>query len=519
VFAGGFSLEGAGAVGGHVLQTAEPTEEQMGTRAPSSPAGGRASQVVVTLGSLVDKSLLQSVAKHGGDLRFTMLETIREYADERLETLGGAHDAHRRYALYYLRLAEEAEPELIGQEQAVWLERLEQEHQNLRAALEWTLVGQGSELAGEVETGARIAGALVRFWDMHGHWSEGRRWLKAVLARNAVLRLPSTLSAQVLLGAGRLASFQDDRDEAQAYFTESLALYRQLGDKWGMTEALNGLALLATMRGDRVAARTLLEESLGLSRSMGDLRGAAKTLSNLAQLTIEMGDLEEAEAMQTEALGTFRELDDKWGMAVALENMGQLAAEQGSYERAIHLLQESLLLTEELGDKARLSWVMGDLGIVWLALRDYENAIDATGQALELFSEMGDKNGQSLANYILGVAKSYKEDLKGAESCFTRSLLICRQVEAAAGCAPAVDGLAAVALKQGDPVRAARLLGISSALRQGAGYRVEMVERPLYEHTANEVQRMLGSEVFSKACEDARNLPLAQAIAYALGGT
>lgn len=520
VFIGGFSLESAEAIAGHILAEAPVAKEAEETRvqARDLPTGGRTSEVLAALKSLLDKSLIQGVESPGGELRFTILDTIREYAAERLDRLGNTYDARTQHAHYYLTLVEKAEPELIGQEQVAWLERLEQEHQNLRAALQWTLVGEGGKRKGDVETGARIAGALVRFWDIHGHWSEGRRWLEeAVQALNSMLQLPSEVMAKVLLGAGRLASFQDDRDKAQAYFTESLTLYRRLDNLGGMTEALNGLALLAAMRGDRIAARDLLEESLGVSRSTGDLRSAAKTLANLGQLTIEMGDFRQAEVLQTESLGIFRGLGDKWGMAVALENMGQLAAEQGDYERSNRLLQESLLLTEELGDKARLSWVLGDLGIVGLASGDYENAIETTVRALELYREMGDKNGQGLANYILGVANLYRGALEDAALYFTQGLLICRQIGEPAGCAPAIDGLAAVALRQGDRAGAARLLGVSFGLRENGGYRVEMVERPLHEHTANEAQNTLGSKAFRRAWAEGRAIPVTQAITYALG--
>ncbi len=276
--------------------------------------------------------MLQRIESTKGGVRFRMLETIREYAAERLEATGRGDELRKRHAGYYLKLAETADGELNSPEQTRWLDKLEEEQENVREALDWLLA------EGEAETAARIAGALTRFWEMRGHWSVGRRWLEETLKQGG--SLPTGVRAKAAFGAGRFASLQDDHERAGALFEEALDLYREGGDKRGTAQALNGLALLAALRGKPDRARELLEESLGLSRALGDNRMSAATLSNLGQLAADVGEYDRSAALLGEAVIFFEELGDKWGVAVTLENMGQLSAEQGNYEQALSLLEE-----------------------------------------------------------------------------------------------------------------------------------------------------------------------------------
>jgi len=239
--------------------------------------------VLEGLASLVDKSLLRS--EQGTEPRFTMLETIREYGLEQLASVGEAEALRRRHAAHYLAVAKRAEPALTGAEQGTWLARLEGEHDNLRAALQW------SRDSGESALGLRLAGALWRFWYVRGHLSEGRAWLDGLLALTTSDREPdvAAIRAKALTGAGVLANIQGDYDRATVLCEESLTLYRRLDDTRGPAVALNILGNLAMNQGAYARAVALSEESLALYRTLGDKRGMAVALNNLGVVLLHQG--------------------------------------------------------------------------------------------------------------------------------------------------------------------------------------------------------------------------------------
>jgi predicted ATPase len=197
-----------------------------------------AGQILDGVASLIDKSLLRQMEEEREEPRFVILETIREYGLEALEASGEMEATRQAHALYYLRLAEQAEPELRGSQQAVWLERFEREHDNLRAAMQWSV--ERGEAGHSMETALRLGGtlALLRLWQVRGPLSEGRSFLERALARSEGAAV--TVRAKALEAAANLASFQDDTDQAEALFEGSLALYRELGDKRGMAASLFG---------------------------------------------------------------------------------------------------------------------------------------------------------------------------------------------------------------------------------------------------------------------------------------
>jgi tetratricopeptide (TPR) repeat protein len=275
------------------------------------------SDVLDRLASLVDKSLLQQREQEGGEPRFTMLETLREYALERLEASDEAEAIRSRHLGHFLALAEQTEPELRGSAQVAGLARLEREHDNLRAALGWS-----QKEVKDAESGQRLAGALSWFWSLHGHFSEGRRWLQQTLA------LSDETSASV------------------------------------RAKALYGSGLLAVTQGEYGRAVTLHEQALALSREVGDLQGVARGLTFQGVAAELQGDSQRAAALLEEGLARFRELDDEWNIALALRNLGRVALRQGDHQRATALNEESLVLSRELGDKWALAWSLHDLGHV-----------------------------------------------------------------------------------------------------------------------------------------------------------
>ena len=245
-------------------------------------AGMADGEVLDLLSSLSDKSLVVAEQKDGHS-RYRLLETVRQYAREKLVESGGGEAVRERHRDYFLALAEEAEPKLVGAEQAEWLQRLEEEHENLRAGLDWSLLAAGSD------GGLRLCGALENFWRARGHFSEGREWCSRVLGKaGGENRMPER--ANVLNVTGVLAYYQSDYPAARALQEECLAIRRHVGDKRGMASSLNNLGNVAQDQGDYPAARSLHEESLAIVRELGDRRRIAASLGNLGSVARNHGD-------------------------------------------------------------------------------------------------------------------------------------------------------------------------------------------------------------------------------------
>src|SRR5712691_3861901 len=254
-----------------------------------------------------------------------MLETIREYGRECLISSGEVEVTQRAHAAYYLALAEKAEPELGGPQQVMWLERLEREHDNLRAALRW-LVEQG-EAGHSMERALRMGGALRWLWIVHCHWSEGRTFLERALAGSDAVT--ASVRAKVLEAAARLALGQGDTDRGEALCKESLTLYRELGDTAGIALSLHLQGSIAWDRSNLAAARSLIEESLALSRDVGDTRAIAASLRRLANVVSDQGEYAKACSLGEESLALFREVDDKMNIAWSLFQLAWMTFAQG----------------------------------------------------------------------------------------------------------------------------------------------------------------------------------------------
>jgi non-specific serine/threonine protein kinase len=316
-----------------------------------------AGDVLDLLTQLVSKSLVL-VDEQGGSARYRFLETLAQYGRDRLLESGEADAVRDRHLRWFLRLAEQAEPELVGAQQAAWLALLEAEHDNLRAAMEWSLN------VGEPEAGLRLASAVWRFWFIHGYLSEGRRWLEMLLKRSD--RVSTAVRANALLAAGNLAVFgQSDFAAGRSYYEESLVLWREAGDDGGVARLLNGLGMLAAGQGDHAVARHLYEEALMIRRRLGDKWGVANSLHNLGRVVFRQGDYATANTLLKESLAIWRELGDKQNIAMALVNMGFIACSQDDYPSAKAYVAESLAIRQELGDKRGIAYALE--GFAWLA--------------------------------------------------------------------------------------------------------------------------------------------------------
>jgi tetratricopeptide (TPR) repeat protein len=443
--------------------------------------------------SLVDNSLLRQARGADGEPRFIMLETIREYSREKAEESGEIVQLQREYGLYFMKLVEEAEPQLRGARQQEWLDRLEDEHDNLRAALQWARESGNDEA---VEIGLRTAAALWQFWSVRGYLSEGWEQLRSILdLRFRILDLSRSTKddpknrilksnvAKALNGAGILADLQGDYGSARPLLEESLALEREVGDKKGMAASLNNLGSVAQQQGDHATARSMYEESLALKRELGDKFGVSISLGNLGLVTQQQGDYVAARSMYKESLSLARELEDKGGVAITLNNLGLVAHLQGEHATARSMYEESLALKRELGDKRGIAISLSNVGLVALEQGDYTSARSHFEESLTLRRELGDKWGIALSLAGLG------------------------------GVAVAPGSTA----EPGEIARGARLLGAVEALLESIGSVLEAEDRVPYERAVASASALLGAAEFERLWAEGHAMSLERAIEYALG--
>jgi tetratricopeptide (TPR) repeat protein len=299
--------------------------------------------VLDVLSGLIDKSLVVYEEQPDGTGRYRLLETVRQYARERLAEDTGAEAVGGRHAAHFLSLAEQAEPNLTGAEQAEWLARLEAEHDNLRAALAW--YEQRPEGA---EGGLRLAGSIWRFWAVRGYFSEGRQWLDRALEQSRH-EGDTAVRAAALNGTGGLAYAQGDYAEARDLYGEGLVIRRRLGDQRGIASSLNNLGNVARSQGDLGGARTLYEEGLDIYRRLGEQQGIATALINLGLVAHDQGDYAEARDLYGEGLVIFQCLGEPKGIADSLAGMAAVAHGQGQSGRAARLGGASASLRASFG--------------------------------------------------------------------------------------------------------------------------------------------------------------------------
>jgi len=372
------------------------------------------------------------------------------------------------HAEYFLALAEQGESKLREPEEATWLERIDVEHDNMRAALSWTLQSE------EAELGLRLAGSLWQFWDMRGYYGEGRRWLEEALAKDG---RASVARAKALEGVGWLADLQGDIVRAVAAAEEGLRLSTRVkihsSDKASFLRILGSAAYVS---GDHERAARLYEESLALSREARDERGIASSLLQLGNVSSDLGDHEEAKTFYEEGLALSRKLDDKALLASALISVGAEFLLQGDHERGTILNEEAAGLYRERGNRGHLQYALDNLGWAALMRGDQQQAEVLHRESLALSRQLGDK-------------------LVAAE---------------------ALEGLACSASARGETKRVARLFGAAEALREAVGYRQEPREHAMREPYLVAARPRLSEARWDAAWAEGRRLGFEEAIAYAL---
>jgi predicted ATPase/class 3 adenylate cyclase len=403
VFSGGRTLDAIEAVcaGGDTVQESGVRKEE-GLSPDASVLTSLKLDILEGVASLVNKSLLNREEQlAGGEPRFLMLETIHEYARERLEESGEADQVSERHARFFLDLVEQAEPELQGPEQGMWLRRLEDEHDNIRVALHWTAQHKP-------ELGLRMVGALGLFWEIRAFLSEGLNLLADLLSQSGATEGTGD-RAKALYVAGNLADIRGDYEAARTYYSEGLAIYRRLGDKLGAARPLNGLGLVSWGQGDLVAARSFLEESLAIKRELGDQGAISISLNNLGLVALAQGDYATARACLEECLVIDRKLEDDDAVATSLGNLGAVALDEGKYEEARSYLLESVMLFKEIGDTRGLVDNLENLVGLASQTGHYERALLMAGAAEALREELGaPQSGPEKERYerFLGLARA-----------------------------------------------------------------------------------------------------------------
>jgi non-specific serine/threonine protein kinase len=449
VFAGGWTLEAAEAV-----CTGDGTDEL---------------EVLDLLTALLEKSLVLHDEREGG-ARYRLLETVRQYARERLMEREEAEPLRRQHAGYFLALAEAAEPHLLGPEQGTWFDRLETELDNVRAALRWSVE------RGESETGLRLASALLEFWPKRGALTEVAERLGQLLALVEQPVAPA-IRARALFTAANLAWMQSNYPASHSYFEESARICRELGDERRLAESLANLATTVLERGDAVTARALSEESVAVARGLGDPWVLSWSLFRLAQAVAAQGDPRAAQSLYEESMATAEQIPDPHTIAQCLDGLGNLARSRQDLGVARRHCEAAVAIVQELRDRFCQSRFVYSLGRVALK----EGAID-----------------EARSHWQEGLRLSWEEGQRW-------------------GIAQCLEGLAAVAAAQGEFDRSARFYGRAEALRRAIDAPLPPSERAEHDRRVAAARAQGGEAAFAAAWAAGRALTLERIVAEALG--
>lgn len=506
--------------------------------------------VLDVLTSLADKSLVV-VAEDPEGVRFRMLETLRQYALEKCAQSGKQAVLRNRHRDWFLALAEEADGHFRGKEQARWLERIDAEHDNLRAALTWCV-----EQPEGVEVGLRLAGLLAMFWAIRDFAGEGLRRIQALLERSEGLA-PTSARALALHGAGLLAYALGDytrslafhqasvtvyqevgdtsriasariwvgnalfhlgrMNESRSYHEENLAIFRASKDAFATSSALHGLANVAYAQGDYPLAQTLFTDGLRLVRECGDQHGTAITLSNLGNIAYMRGDYAEAETLIEESLTLFRELRNQRGEANGLTTLGIMAyRSRHDYRQAQKYFEDGLTMFRSLGDRDGIADTLSRLGYVAFMQGDYAQARVLGEESLALYQAMDMKVRIAAGLSNLGLAFWGEGDFERARSLHNESLVLLRELGDKHQLAETLGGLAQVVLAQGDAPKAVRLWGAAEAIRESIGSPMAPNERASYDAQVSLARSSLSAESFAEQWAAGRALTFEQSIDDAL---
>jgi DNA-binding CsgD family transcriptional regulator/tetratricopeptide (TPR) repeat protein len=495
-------------VGGCTLQAAEAVYRALEDRVDAGQMG-----VLDTVASLVDKSLLYRSRQEEEEPRFGMLEMTREYGQELLALCEETAEARQAHALYYLELVEQAAYAWEGPQHGLWLERLERDHENLRAAMQWSLEQEADE--NRLEMAFRFGTALRSFWQVRGYYNEGRTFLWRILARSED-NLPSW-RAKVLNDAVLLAVSQANYVWGEALCQENLVRCRELGDSSAIARTLYLLGWLSLLKGNLDTAYARLSESLALFREVGDTGGTLVSLFWMAVVVTNQGEYSRAQAMFEQTLNKQRELGNKRGIAWSLFHLAWVRSLSPIDILSIRsLLAEAEALFNEIGEK----WGIAECCLLLgrLALQQGNAVMAHTGflQSLTLFRESGNRRGMARSLSSLGDVAVVQQDWSKARLLYEESLTEAQEASDLVEISSCLERIAGVIAREGSLANvlwAAQLWGAAEKLRETVEAPIPPVERANYEGRVSAARSSIGKRIFSAYWAQGRTMTPEQALA------
>ncbi len=470
--------------------------------------------VFETVANLIDRSLL-TTEERAGSMRYGMLESIRQYAAQRLDESGERVAVQHRAWAWLLDVAGDAD--LDGPDQVAWLEVLEAEHDNIRAALEWAIATPAD--AGEspdLDSALALAGAMAPFWAARGPVEHGRRWLATALDRAARDGSADPRSRALALdGAGQLAAVAADHDAAQAYQRESLAIWRELGELPKIASTLGDLGAVAHIRGDYLAAGALYAESLDLAEQSGSDQQVARCLSGLGRIALHGDDLAGAADYYEQSMAKFAQIGDLRRTTLILGNLGVVAIHSGDLPLARERLELHLRNARRLGDRKLIGGALTNLGMVCYDSGDLDRAAELQQQALSLAAEHGDRRLEQVALINLGLVAVARQDYQLARTLHRRSLVIAASGGEPRAIAEGIEELAQAEAAAGNASRAAVLIGASQALRTAVGSPIPQSDQGRFDAASQTATAALGAQRFGQLRQAGAQLSTAAMLDFA----
>jgi len=458
---------------------------------------------------LVDKSLVTAERKQGEEPRYELLETIRQYGREKLSDSGRSEAVRERHARWYAELAEIAEAKIQGHGQVAWFDRMEQEHDNVRAALDWSLHNN-------LEPGMRIASALTWFWQLRGHAVEGYRHMEELLAAAPVE--PSPLHAKMLSRAGWLAVYTGHEQRGISLSNAAITMSREVGSQEDLAVSHVALAVVPYWHGELDRALPLAEEGLALAEKAGIKWGIRHALGPVGYITQAQGEYEKARSIYHRSLELSREIGDINGASWSLYLLGSLALEQGFFVQAMAFYQESQPLARQTKSKPLISWITRQMANAAIELGHHSQARSLLEESIIQNRELGDNRRLAFSLNRLGRVARLQGEYEEAMHFYSESLRMAWKYEARQTAAWSMAGLAELVALQNEPNRAARLMAAAQAqpdlyISLGRHERLEI------EQMADTIRSRLDEATFFVEQEAGRKMAFEEAIAHALEET
>lgn len=477
VFAGGFTLEAVEAV-----CTDDEIEEN---------------EILDILVDLVEKSLIM-ITERQDTVRYGLLETVRSYAEEVLCNGDERDQLKNSHLEYFSHYAEFVEPDLHGPDQHRWLRKLEREYDNLRSAIQWSLEPNNCSQM----LGLRLGSSLKRYWELQGHWSEGRKILNDLIAQAE--NAPTDQRAKALEAAGFLALRQSDHNVAEKQLVESISLSEELGNQKGVAYPLNYLGSVAWVQGKYEEAMRCYKESLMIFREIEDKLGISMALHGVGLITFGQGNFEEARMKYEESLAIKREIGDSANVALTLNNLGNVAYHLKDFEAAITHHQESLAIRRENGDQGGMARSLNNMGIVLLRQDKIEEARRLFEESLAIREALQDKRGISSTLLSLGNLELALENHEAAHELLKKGLLLKHEVKDKQGMAETLVGISSCCIAEDLYEDAAKLLGAVENLLQMTEAALKPEYQQRFEASQAMLEKRLGEEGLNQLVAEGR---------------